>query len=201
MTLQTTTIDLMRHGEPQGGVLLRGSTDHSLTETGWSQMRGAVAGRSGWSRIISSPLSRCRAFAEELAQQRGLQLHINHSLSEIHFGEWEGRSVEDVQQTEPEELAAFWVDPLNNTPPGAEPLSDFRQRVLSAWTDLIKQHRGEHVLVTAHGGVNRIIMAEVLGMPLANLFRIEVPYACLPRIVVDQFDGQTSARLVSHLPA
>ena len=30
------TIDLMRHGEPLGGRMLRGSTDHPLSETACS---------------------------------------------------------------------------------------------------------------------------------------------------------------------
>jgi len=32
---EITTIDLLRHGEPVGGRMLRGSTDHPLSETGW----------------------------------------------------------------------------------------------------------------------------------------------------------------------
>jgi len=198
-TESMTIIDLMRHGEPLGGMLLRGSTDHALTETGWSQMWQAVEGRDGWASIVSSPLMRCRQFAQELSQSRALPLLVHEGLSEIHFGAWEGRSMEEVGETEPEELAAFWADPVNNTPPQGEPLVDFRQRVLSAWSEILSDHRGEHVLVTAHGGVNRVILAEVLGMPLQNLFRIEVPYACLTRIIVDHIHGEPSARLSSHV--
>ena len=197
---KTTIIDLMRHGEPEGGTLLRGSTDHPLTTQGWAQMRNAAAERDGWSRIISSPLSRCREFAEELSQQRDLPLAVEDSLSEIHFGAWEGLSMQAVHESEPKRLAAFWADPLNNTPPEAESLSAFRSRVLQAWSDIVRRHAGEHLLITAHGGVNRIIMAEVLGMPLENLFRIDVPYACLTRIVIDDYDGQASMRLSSHIP-
>ncbi len=194
-----TMVDLMRHGEPLGGMLLRGSTDHALTETGWRQMRQAVEGRDGWARIVSSPLKRCQQFAQELSQSRALPLRVHEGFSEIHFGAWEGRSMEDVHDTEPERLAAFWADPMNNTPPQGEPLTDFRRRVLAAWSELLQDYRGEHVLVTAHGGVNRVILAEVLGMPLQNLFRIDVPYACLTRIIVDHVHGEPAARLSSHV--
>ena len=196
--MNTTVVDLMRHGEPEGGMLLRGSTDHPLSPAGWKQMRDAVKGLSGWTHIVSSPLSRCCAFAEELSDLRGVPVDVHEKLSEIHFGDWEGRSMEEVHQAEPERLAAFWADPLNNTPPAAEPLRDFRRRVLTAWQDILRRHVGEHLLITAHGGVNRIIMAEVLGMPLENLFRIEVPYACLTRIVVDREGGEMHSRLARH---
>ena len=39
---EITTIDLLRHGEPVGGRMLRGATDHPLSETGWQQMTDAV---------------------------------------------------------------------------------------------------------------------------------------------------------------
>ena len=68
-------IDLIRHGEPEGGRRYRGATDDPLTAAGWRQMEAAVAGLS-WQRIYSSPLVRCADFARHLifcgAGQRNL---------------------------------------------------------------------------------------------------------------------------------
>lgn len=36
------TIDLLRHGEPVGGNVLRGRTDHELTELGWQDRKSVV---------------------------------------------------------------------------------------------------------------------------------------------------------------
>jgi len=59
-----TIIDLIRHGETISGHCYLGSTDSVLSESGWQQMRAAVLGQAPWDNIISSPLKRCRDFAE-----------------------------------------------------------------------------------------------------------------------------------------
>ena len=63
-------LDLLRHGETESGGGFRGSLDDALTARGWAQMRTAVEG-GRWDLLVSSPLQRCRAFAEELAQRQG----------------------------------------------------------------------------------------------------------------------------------
>ncbi|MEW6253578.1 MAG: histidine phosphatase family protein, partial [Planctomycetota bacterium] len=63
----STLIDLMRHGEPVGGRRYRGQVDDPLSEKGWAQMRAAVGEAAPWHHVVSSPLLRCREFAETLA--------------------------------------------------------------------------------------------------------------------------------------
>ena len=46
--MTTTLIDLIRHGEPEGGPMFRGQTDHPLSATGWQQMRGAIGDGEHW---------------------------------------------------------------------------------------------------------------------------------------------------------
>ena len=45
-----TLIDILRHGQCEGGEIYRGSTDVPLTDLGWQQMRNAVASHNGWDR-------------------------------------------------------------------------------------------------------------------------------------------------------
>ena len=73
--MSETIIDLMRHGEPVGGRKYRGQMDDPLSEKGWAQMRAKLTDRAPWQRVISSPLSRCRAFAEALSTEYRLPLH------------------------------------------------------------------------------------------------------------------------------
>lgn len=194
----TTTLDLLRHGEPVGGSKYRGRTDDPLSDKGWAQMRDAVGEHCPWNVVLSSPLSRCRAFAEDIAVRHGLPLEFDERLMEIGFGTWEGCTAEELMRNDPEVLARFWDDPLNNMPPGAEPLARFRDRVDAAWQDMLARHRGRHVLVVCHAGVIRLCVARTLDMPLDRLFRIQVPNAGLTRLRVDISDAGVFPCLVFH---
>ncbi len=175
-----TRVDLLRHGEPEGGPRYRGcGIDDPLSETGWAQMWAAVGPSEGWpwQRVISSPLRRCRAFAEALAERAGLPLTVAEDLREIGFGQWEGRNKRVARALDPAAWEAFYADPVAHPPPGAEPVADFQRRVTDCYRELVAAHRGEHLLVVAHAGVMRAIVAQLLGGGPAALFRLQIDYA------------------------
>ena len=184
MTEQTLTLDLLRHGEPQGGRRFRGSQDDPLTTTGWEQMQARTRAATPWSFVLSSPLKRCRNFAEALAEQSQLTLQIEPDLQEIHFGDWEGISVDTLMHTHSEALQAHWDDPINNTPPGGESLNTFRQRIENCWENILQRYPAGHGLIVAHGGTIRILICRALGLSVSNMWRLDVPYASLSRITV-----------------
>lgn len=175
----TLRLDLLRHGETELGGGLRGSLDDALTDTGWAQMRAAVAESGPWDRIVSSPLQRCARFAEELADRLGLPLQLDADLQELHFGEWEGCSAAQLMETDAESLGLFWANPYTFTPPNAEPLTAFSARVLSAVERLHLAHAGERVLLVSHGGVMRLLLAQARGLPREQLLQVEVGYGAL----------------------
>ena len=179
MNEDTTTIDLLRHGEPQGGRKYRGSLDDPLSDRGWMQMNATVGEHCSWQVIVSSPLIRCAAFAQELARRYRLPLEIEDELQEMHFGTWEGLRPDEI---DPQALSQFWSDPLNYTPPEGETLGDFTSRVTLAWELVLQRHAGRRLLIIAHGGTIRVLLSHVLGMPLTHTWRLYVPYAAISRV-------------------
>lgn len=198
--MSVTLIDMLRHGEPVGGRRYRGQIDDPLSEKGWAQMRAATAQRPVWSAIVSSPLSRCRAFAEELAGQTGLPLSFDERMKEVGFGAWEGKTAEEIKAIDPEALFNFKRDPVANRPEGAEALDDFYRRVSSAYDDLLAAHAGGHVLVVAHAGVMRMALCRVLGMEPAQGYRIQVGSAGLARLRVEDKGGLRHEALLFLTP-
>ena len=199
MNMISTVVDLIRHGEPVGGKRYRGHTDDPLSETGWQQMRSAVADHRPWDVLVSSPLLRCKEFAQQVAARHQLPLEEDARFKEIFFGPWEGKTGEQILAGEDEHrLKQFWSDPVNNMPPGAETMPDFEARVLAAWQEMLQRHRGKHILLVGHGGMMRVIMAHALGMPLDNLFRLNVGYAAISRIQVDGYPAGDFPRLRFH---
>jgi alpha-ribazole phosphatase len=190
----STTLDLMRHGEPVGGRKYRGQIDDPLSEKGWAQLHAAVGDATPWTRIVSSPLQRCRAFSEWLAERHGLPLSLDERLMEVGFGEWEGKSADQIEQSAPGTLARFKADPVNARPAGAESLAAFQARVATGLEALLEQHADQHVLLVGHAGVIRMAFAWALHIPLENAYRIEVASASVTRL---RFEGGR-ASLVFH---
>jgi len=179
--MSETRIDIIRHGEPEGGQRYRGySVDDPLSKTGWQQMWDAVPEKPHWDHIITSPLSRCQKFAEALADTSGVGFSVEENLKEIGFGVWEGRTPDDIKANEGDALQKFIQDPVNNRPEGAEPLNSFADRVWDVYQSVSQNHRGEHVLLVAHAGVIRAITSKILGMSLDDVYsKLKIEYAAI----------------------
>ncbi|MDD5241094.1 MAG: alpha-ribazole phosphatase family protein [Sulfuricella sp.] len=194
----STLVDLLRHGEPRGGTKFRGYTDDPLSEQGWAQMRAAVQPDEQWDVMVTSPLLRCAEFAAELAGSSGIPLETDVRFQEIGFGEWEGRTYDELRLSAPGHLELFLRDPANRTPPGGEKLDAFIERVTAAWDELLARHDGKRILLVAHGGVNRVILCHALQIPTQNLFRLEVKFAGRSRIRVLGGGAESFPQLVFH---
>lgn len=184
-------IDLLRHGETTQSHTLRGHLDDELTERGWLQMQTTVQGyldaQQYWDVIISSPLQRCRLFAENLANQFQRPLLINENIKEMYFGDWEGISTQTIYENTPELLANFWQFPTQYQAPNGESLARFQQRILVGFKQIrqqMQENRWETALIVTHGGVIKLLtclarqhdLNELLKMPaeLGKLYRLEL---------------------------
>ncbi len=191
----TTQIDVIRHGEPVGGRRYRGhGVDDSLTEKGWQQMWDAVAGRSDWQHIATSPLSRCLDFAQQLSKKLKIGYSVDDRFKEIGFGTWEGLTPDEILATDANALDHFYQDPINNRPQGAEALESFSDRVWHAYNDLSRKHCDEKVLIVGHAGVIRAITANVLGMDLDHVYsNLKIEYG---GIITSIIEAEAKPKLV-----
>jgi alpha-ribazole phosphatase len=176
-------VDLIRHGEPVGGARYRGNgTDDPLSVLGWSQMADALGQSAPWDQVITSPMSRCRVFATDLAGRRGLPLVVDPNLIEVGMGAWEGRARSDVAEQEPERYAAFYRDPVAERPAGAEPLERLVARVSDAYARHLAAYPGRRLLIVCHAGVMRALVGHLLGADARRWYRIRIDYAGLVRV-------------------
>ena len=196
--MQPTFIDVMRHGEPEGicpdgGTLLRGSTDHALTKRGWAQAskrtKMLLENNKQWDVIISSPLVRCADFAQSLVSDNlnndvG-RLYINTAWREINYGDWDGLSTKKIWQDAPESMEKMWQDPLAFCAPNGEAVKDFSVRIEQAWSDLLREFQGKRILLICHGGVMRLLLKQLLLLAPEGMNRFAIPYAAAFRFRVD----------------
>ena len=181
--MSDTIIDLIRHGEPQGGSLYRGhSIDDPLSDKGWQQMRYAVGNYNQWEHIISSPMLRCKAFSEEIAQKISIPLDIEENLKEVGFGSWEGFTREQIKQKNINEYNDFYSDPVKNRPDSFEDLNAFIKRVTTAYSKITRNYEGKNILLVAHAGVIRAILASIVEAPAKGLYKLKIANAGISRI-------------------
>ena len=187
------TVDFLRHGEPVGGDVLRGRIDHPLSKLGWSQMQKAAAlsaerelspSTPSWTHLISSPLQRCRVFSEHLAVVTALDLQVREQWQEIDYGDWDGMLLSDWREVAGPQFKEFREDVSKLQPPNGEAFLLFRDRVLAAWSELADLPDGSHALVVTHGGVLRVVLPTVLGMPLNRSFPLHIPFASFSRVAL-----------------
>lgn len=183
-----TTIDLLRHGEPVGGRMLRGTTDHPLSEKGWQQvndavMRHTIDGRPPYDAVVTSPLLRCKEFALWLGEAFDLPVHTEEGLAELHLGQWEGCTHQQVFAVEgTERMNRFWYNPERASPPGGETLAALNVRIGEVWQRLLDNPPGKHVLVVAHLFVCNALLRQVLKQPLHHGLVMDLPYAAMSRL-------------------
>jgi broad specificity phosphatase PhoE len=195
-----TRVYLMRHGEVANGGERRynGHIDVDITPLGVEQMHRLAERLSGKpvAAVYSSDLIRSVKGAEIIARRIGLSFTPLRSLRERSVGKWEGLTAEEIMERFPGEYTAWRADLLNYRPPGGECLLDVRDRILPEYGRLVAFHPGQEIAMLLHGGVNRVILADALGLPLTNLFRIDQAFGALN--ILDHYDdGMTVVKLLN----
>lgn len=197
MSRIVTHVDVIRHGEPEGGDVFRGRTDHALTERGRIQFTERLQRNPGlWQRIISSPLQRCQESASTLAGELSLECDIDERWAEIDYGSWENIPIADIMSGEQTHVRQLWEDPMNFCAPGGEPVPSLQQRVVAAWEDAVTEHSGSHMLVVTHGGVMRVLAQHLLTLAPEAMNRLGIPYAGMLRLRVDEDEGKRWVTLI-----
>ncbi len=185
------TVYLLRHGATEGSDVKRykGSIDVPLSEDGQRQVeqlaeylnrsyKSCMTYSGLFNAVYCSPLSRALKSAEIIAKKFGLAPIVIPELRERSFGIWEGMSFNEIKEKYPVEFEAWAGNPLKFSPIGGESTLEVRDRVVVA-LDRILDDDPAHIAIVAHGGVNRVILCHVMGIPLENIFRIEQDFAAV----------------------
>jgi broad specificity phosphatase PhoE len=190
----------MRHGEVANGGEKRynGHIDVDITDKGVDQMHrlaGMLHGKP-IAAVYSSDLIRSVKGGRIISGRLGIVHNSLRTLRERSVGKWEGLTAEEIREQYPEEFVAWRADLLNYRPPGGECLLDVRDRIIPEYRRIVSSHPGQEIALLLHGGVNRVIIADALGMDLQNLFRIDQAFGALN--IIDHFDdGMAVVRLVN----
>ena len=168
-------IYLIRHAKPDlphGGKLYYGSTDYPLSEEGVMMakrlaevLRGVEA-----NMVFSSDLRRARETAEIALAGRTCEIRPVRGLREIHLGDWEGRSLDEVRSTWNEIYEKRGVSFDSVGPPGGESFKDLQKRTVPVFDEILRDNPCGNIMLFAHGGVIWTLMCNYFGFKLNDIF-------------------------------
>jgi len=167
---------LTRHGETVWHAENRyaGASDVALTRRGHQQAEAlaAWAGTAGLLALWCSPLARARDTAAAVARATGLQPRVDPRLRELDFGQGEGHTIAEMERLWPDRVAAFRADPVEGHLPGGEDPRAAADRGAACIRDIARAHPGGRVLVVAHTTLLRLVLCQLLGLPLPGYRRV-----------------------------
>jgi len=185
-----TKILLTRHGHVPGIVpeRFRGRAPLDLTERGRAQA-AAVARRiaEGFRvrKIYTSPMKRCVDTGAAIAKASGAATEICDDLNDIDYGIWQFKTFAYAKKADPKLFAAWFATPQLVRFPGGESLQDVAARAANALRYVLARHPRDTIVLVGHDCINRVLLLQLLGMPLAAYRRLAQSTCCLNEIGVD----------------
>ena len=202
-----TEIIIIRHGETEWNKTGRfqGHSDVPLSAEGRAQAAalGQNLALDHVDAIYASDLTRAMETAAPLAKRFGFEVISDPLLRELNFGAWEGRSFSDVNAENPNAMKQFYNDPEYADIPDSEPFPDFQKRVAGRVREIAELHRGKRIVIVSHGASIRILLADILAMPIRSIWHISQLNTAVNKIRFedDGFAVVTLMNDTSHLCA
>lgn len=201
-TLHRRRVYLMRHGEvdyfnadgqPVDPRQLR------LTETGRQQAlaAGETLANIVFDRVISSGMPRATETAQLALGSRENVIGAIEGFQEIRAGR-----LRDLPESEIERRVAYafdYADESESSFINGERFSDFENRVLTTWQDVLFDDAWDRLLLVAHEGVNRIILAWAAGGGREGMMRFDQDAGCYNVIDLDMRDGEVTRCFIKSL--
>lgn len=169
---RSTKIIFVRHGEtsfPVDRIYCDEVEDPPLNNLGLAQVEQAAESLNlaRPAALYVSPSLRTRMTADILSlPHSGLLAVPDDCLRERHFGVWEGLCFSEIERDFAAEHQKWKRDQASFKPKGGESVYDLADRVVPFVRDVVARHRGEVVIVVAHVGPIRVLVAEALGIPI-----------------------------------
>jgi broad specificity phosphatase PhoE len=189
-------IYLVRHGQSTANAekVMQGWADYPLSEEGIIQAR--ITGRYLYSTgvpvkgIYSSPLSRARRTAEEIARRfiPPLQVELVDNLKEVDIGSLTDIPIDEARVEFPDFFEVRQSELAGFERFGGEDVETFADRISKGLAEIFGNHvDGNSIIVTAHGGSAIMVFRLLFGIELTR--RILKPHNCFLAKIERRFIG------------
>ena len=129
-----------------------------------------------WSAVYASPLRRTIATAQPLCDAISAKMELRNDLKEIHYGKWEGKTIEEVRRDYHDDYIRWSADPAWNAPTEGELAVAIARRALQVIEEIKQRFSTGNVLVVSHKATIRIILCGLLGIDVGRFrYRVACP--------------------------
>ncbi|WP_167454643.1 histidine phosphatase family protein [Micromonospora arborensis] len=181
--MSPTSLRLVAHGHTTALRRARfGGTNDGLDEGGLRAalaQASAASGRRGHLRVDDACLSSPEAAATQTADALGLLPTVEAALADCDYGDWAGRSFEEIAAEQPQSLHE-WLSTPDSAPHGGESVATVRDRV-GRWLDG-QRTRGQRIIAVAHPLVIRVAVVHALDLPTATYRQLDVEPLAIIRL-------------------
>ena len=171
-----TKIYLVRHGQTAWNKeeIFRGRTDVPLDDIGLREAQLAAGYFRGKEihAIYSSPLLRAFQTAQEISKVCDLGVTPLQGITDMSFGEWEGRSLQEVREKDQERYRQWREEPHRVKIPEGETLEEVRVRSMTSLEKAIESHPGKTLVLVSHRVINKVILCAILGLDNSHFWQI-----------------------------
>ncbi len=178
------SIYFLRHGETtasqRGGYC--GTLDPDLTPEGYQMAEDFADAHKPlpWVAVFSSPLRRAVATAKPLCEAAGIRMQLKEGLREMAYGQWEGKTHEEVSREFHDTYVGWLADPGWNAPTGGERGIDVARRSSLVVEEIERTCSAGNVLVVSHKATTRIMLCSLIGIDVGRFRdRISMPVASI----------------------
>lgn len=182
------SIYLVRHGNIDAGQEKRyiGVTDLPLSEEGIMQAQRLKKFfySINIEKAYVSPLMRCIQTADIIFENRDIERVVVKEFTEINMGQWEGKTFKYIKNFFPKQFKKRGENIDTFVPTGGESFQQLKDRVIPIYESIVKNSLG-NIIIISHAGVNRIILSNLLAIPIKNIFQIDQQYGCIDEIYYD----------------
>lgn len=136
-----------------------------------------------WKAVYASPLRRAVATAQPLCEATGLKMELREGLKEIHYGKWEGKTVETVSKEFHDDHLQWTADPAWHAPTGGEPAIMIARRGMEVVEEIKQRFSEGDVLVVSHKATIRVLICALLGIDVGRFrYRIGCPVCSISTV-------------------
>jgi alpha-ribazole phosphatase len=180
-------IYLIRHGETESNKERRylGWTESPLSELGLRQAEavGHYLASQGIDELYCSDLNRALHTARVIGAGSGLKPIITPLLREIHFGQWEGLTFDEIEKEWGSAINHWLDDPFHKEAPGGESLRDVCERMKEFLTTVSEATPdGKRIVAVSHGGSIRALLYNILHLEHTAFWDIKIGNASVTLI-------------------